>query len=290
MAHEHHHHHAHADVDWSAMAPLLESQAELLTPMYRRIAGWLGERGARPGLIVDAGSGPGAVTCVLAEAFPDARVVAADGSEPLLERARMRAARLGLADRFSTLAGELPGALGELEYPADLLWASRSLHHLGDQRAALAAFADRLASGGVLALLEGGLPPRWLPRDIGIGRPGLEARLDAVETERFTAMRAELPGAVTETEDWGALMTSVGLRAPVTRSFLFELTAPLSDEARTCAVAEFQRRRDKLADGLDATDRATLDRLLDPDDKASLYHRPDVYVLQAHTMHTAVKA
>ncbi|MEV6739523.1 class I SAM-dependent methyltransferase [Streptomyces sp. NPDC051104] len=290
MAHEHHDHHAHADVDWATMAPLLESQAELLTPMYRRIAGWLGERGARPGLIVDAGSGPGAVTCVLAEAFPDARVVAADGSEPLLERARMRAARLGLADRFSTLAGELPGVLNELEYPADLLWASRSLHHLGDQRAALAAFADRLAPGGVLALLEGGLPPRSLPRDIGIGRPGLEARLDAVETERFTTMRAELPGAVTETEDWAALMTSVGLRAPVTRTFLFELPAPLSDEARTCVVAEFQRRRDKLADGLDATDRATLDRLLDPDDKASLYHRPDVHVLEAHTMHTAVKA
>ncbi|MFF4211725.1 class I SAM-dependent methyltransferase [Streptomyces sp. NPDC001796] len=290
MAHEHHHHHAHADVDWAAMAPLLESEAELLTPMYRRIANWLGERGARPGLIVDAGSGPGAVTCVLAEAFPDARVVAADGSEPLLERARMRAARLGLTDRFSTVAGELPGALAELEYPADLLWASRSLHHLGDQRAALAAFADRLAPGGVLALLEGGLPPRSLPRDIGIGRPGLEARLDAVETERFTAMRAELPDAVTETEDWAGLMTSVGLRAPVTRTFLFELPAPLSDEARTCVVAEFRRRRDKLADGLDATDRATLDRLLDPDDKVSLYHRPDVYVLQAHTMHTAVKA
>ncbi|MFF3909869.1 class I SAM-dependent methyltransferase [Streptomyces sp. NPDC001848] len=288
MAHEHHHH--HTDVDWGALAPLLESQAELLAPMYRQIAGRLGERGARPGLIVDAGSGPGAVSCVLAQAFPDARVVAVDGSEPLLERARVRAARLGLADRFSTLTGELPGVLDKLEYPADLIWASRSLHHLGDQRAALAAFADRLAPGGVLALLEGGLPSRSLPRDIGIGRPGLEARLDAVETERFTAMRAELPGVVAETEDWAALMTSVGLRAPMTRTFLFDLPAPLSDEARACVVAEFQRRRDKLADALDATDRATLDRLLDPDDKASLHHRPDVFVLEAHTMHTAVRA
>jgi hypothetical protein len=76
----------------------------------------------------------------------------------------------------------------------------------------------------------------------------------------------------------------------MTRTFLFDLPAPLCDEARACVVAEFQRRRDMLADALDATDRATLDRLLDPDDKASLYHRPDVFVLEAHTMHTAVRA
>jgi hypothetical protein len=48
--------------------------------------------------------------------------------------------------------------------------------------------------------------------------------------------------------------------------------------------------RDSLGDHLDADDRATLDRLLDPDDKASVHHRPDVFVLAAHTVHTAVHA
>ncbi len=51
-------------------------------------------------------------------------------------------------------------------------------------------------------------------------------------------------------------------------------------------IGVFDRRRTMFADELDADDRATLDRLLDPDDKAGLYHRPDVYVLATHTVHT----
>jgi SAM-dependent methyltransferase len=285
-----HHHDDHTDIDWAVMAPLLEAQAELFTPLYERVMAWLAEEVSAPGLVVDTGSGPGVVSCLFAEAFPGARVVAVDGSEPLLERARARAARLGLADRFATIAGELPDALGHLDYPADLLWASNSLHHLGDQRAALAAFAERLAPGGTLALLEGGLPARFLPRDIGIGRPGLQARIDAVETEWFARMRESLPGAVTETEDWPALLTAAGLKHSGTRSFLLDLPAPVTDRARAYVAGSLTRLRDALTDGLDAEDRATLDRLLDPEDEASVHRRRDVFVLKAHTVYTAVRA
>jgi SAM-dependent methyltransferase len=288
--HHGHHGHDHTDIDWGEMAPELEAQAELFTSLYERAMTWLADKQTEPGLIVDAGSGPGVVACLLAEAFPGARVVAVDSSEPLLERARARADRLGVGDRFGTLAGELPDVLGELDYPADLLWASRSLHHLGDQRAALAAFAARLAPGGTLAIMEGGLPARFLPRDIGIGRPGLQARLDAVEEEWFAEMRANLPGAVTEAEDWSALMTAAGLRPTGTRTFLLDLPAPAKDRARAYVAARLTRLRDGLGDHLDADDRATLDRLLDPDDKASVHHRPDVFVLAAHTVHTAAHA
>ncbi|MGI5515887.1 class I SAM-dependent methyltransferase [Streptomyces sp. CA-106131] len=285
-----HHHDDHTDIDWAVMAPLLEAQAELFTPLYERVMAWLAEEVSAPGLVVDTGSGPGVVSCLFAEAFPGARVVAVDGSEPLLERARARVARLGLADRFATIAGELPHALGHLDYPADLLWASNSLHHLGDQRAALAAFAERLAPGGTLALLEGGLPARFLPRDIGIGRPGLQARIDAVETEWFAQMRESLPGAVTETEDWPALLTAAGLKHSGTRSFLLDLPAPVTDRARAYVAGSLTRLRDALTDGLDAEDRATLDRLLDPEDEASVHRRRDVFVLKAHTVYTAVRA
>lgn len=295
MAHEHEHKHGHGhghdhtDIDWNEMAPLLESQAELFTPLYERALAWLGHKQTEPGLIVDVGSGPGVVSCLFADAFPGARVVAVDGTEPLLERAGDRAERRGVADRFGTLAGELPGVLDELDYPADLMWASRSLHHLGDQRAALAAFAERLATGGTLALLEGGLPARFLPREIGIGRPGLQARLDALEEEWFAAMRADLPGSVAETEDWPALMATAGLRQTGTRSFLLDLPAPTTDRARAYAAAVLGRMRDGFGDRLDATDRATLDRLLDPADAASVHRRPDVFLLAAHTVYTAVK-
>ncbi|NUQ97184.1 MAG: class I SAM-dependent methyltransferase [Streptomyces sp.] len=285
-----HGHHDHTDIDWAEMAPMLESQAELFTSLYERAMTWLTDKQTEPGLIVDAGSGPGVVACLLAEAFPGARVVAVDGSAPLLERARARADRLGVGDRFGTLTGELPGVLDELDYPADLLWASRSLHHIGDQRAALAAFAARLAPGGTLALMEGGLPARFLPRDIGIGRPGLQARLDVLEEERFAEMRSSLPGAVAETEDWPALMAAAGLRPTGTRTFLLDLPVPAKDRARAYVAASLSRLRDSLGDHLDATDRATLDQLLDPDDKASVHHRPDVFVLAAHTVHTAAHA
>ncbi|MFE4580709.1 class I SAM-dependent methyltransferase [Streptomyces chartreusis] len=301
MAHEEHphhrhehpghgHHHDHTDVDWAEMGPMLETQAELFLPLYEHAMAWLGKRQTEPGLIVDVGSGPGVVSCLLADTFPGARIVAVDGSEPLLERARARAERLGVADRFGTLAGELPDVLGELDYPADLLWAGRSLHHLGDQRAALAAFGDRLASGGTLALQEGGLPTRFLPRDIGFGRPGLQARLDVLETEWFARMRADLPGSVAETEDWPALITAAGLRPTGTRTFLLDLPAPTTDRARAYAADVLTRTRDGVGDRLDAEDRATLDRLLDPDDKASVHHRPDLFVLAAQTVYTAVRA
>ncbi|WP_318215239.1 class I SAM-dependent methyltransferase [Streptomyces sp. SCL15-6] len=284
----HHHDHDH-DIDWAAMAPLLEAQAELFTPLYRRAMAWLAREVTEPGLIADVGSGPGVVSCLFADAFPGARVVAVDGAGPLLERARDRAARLGVADRFGTLTGELPGVLGELDYPADLLWASQSLHHLGDQRAALAALAGHLAPGGTLAILEGGLPARFLPRDIGIGRPGLGARLHAAEEDAFAEMRASLPGSVAEAEDWPALLTAAGLKHTGTRSFLLDLPAPVSDEARAYVAASLSRVRERFGEGLDAEDRATLDRLLDPEDAASVHRRPDVFVLLAHTVYTAVR-
>lgn len=287
---EHHgHFHGSTDIDWGAMAPLLESQAELFAPLYEQVMAWLAKEAAEPGLIVDAGSGPGVVSCMFAEAFPGARVVAVDGSEPLLERARARATRLGLGDRFATIAGELPDVLDELDYPADLLWAGNSLHHMGDQRAALTAFAERLAPGGTLALLEGGLPARFLPRDIGIGRPGLQARLDALQEEWFARMRAELPGSVAETEDWPALLAAAGLKPTRTRSFLLDLPAPVSDRARAHVAATLGRVRESLGDAVDEDDRATLDRLLDPEDEASVHRRKDVFVLKAHTVYTAVR-
>jgi SAM-dependent methyltransferase len=298
MAHDHHtrpgrdagHGHAHGDdIDWAAMAATLEAEAEVFAPAYARALAWLGKEVTEPGLVVDAGSGPGVISCLMAETFPGARVVAADGSEPLLERARDRAARQGVADRFDTLAGELPDSLVELDYPADLLWASRSLHHLGDQRAALAAFGARLAPGGTLAILEGGLPSRYLPRDIGFGRPGLQARLDAAQEERFARMRAELPGAVAETEDWPALLTAAGLKHTGTRSFLCDIPAPVPDRARAFVVTALTRFRDVLTDTLDADDITTLDRLLDPTDPGSVHRRPDVFVLAAHTVHRAVR-
>ncbi|GHJ94617.1 SAM-dependent methyltransferase [Streptomyces sp. NE5-10] len=297
-AHDHgpghaHHGHTHGDgteLDWGRLAPLLENQAEVAGTAYREAAAWLGTLVPAAGVrrLLDVGSGPGVITTVLAEAFPYAEAVAVDGTPELLERARARAEAQGLAARVSTLRAELPeetGSLGE----ADLLWAGNSLHHIGDQGAALADFAGLLRPGGLIALVEGGLAPRHLPRDIGMGRPGLEARLDAEHAHWFARMRAELPGAVSEPDDWRALFTAAGLTPAGTRTFLVDVPAPVPQVVRELAVSHFGRLREGLGEHLDAEDRTTLDRLLDPADPHSLHHRTDLFHLTAHTVHTARK-
>ncbi|WP_282693427.1 class I SAM-dependent methyltransferase [Streptomyces sp. CC208A] len=289
----HDHGHAHGDgtePDWARLAPLLERQAEVAGAAYREAAAWIGTLVPVIGVrrLLDVGSGPGVVTALLAEAFPYAEAVAVDGSPELLERARARAEAQGLGGRVSTLRAELPGetaSLGE----TDLLWAGNSLHHIGDQRAALAEFAKLLRPGGLVALVEGGLTPRHLPRDIGIGRPGLEARFDAEHAESFARMRSELPGATREPDDWRAMFRSAGLTPAGTRTFLVDVPAPVPPVVRELAVAHFGRLRENFGDRLGAEDRATLDRLLDPADEQSLHHRADLFHLTAHTVHTARK-
>ncbi|MFE6228386.1 class I SAM-dependent methyltransferase [Streptomyces sp. NPDC057854] len=293
-AHAHAHGaHAHGDgeaLDWGRLAPLLERQAEVAGPAYREAAAWLGTLVPASGVrrLLDIGSGPGVITALLAEAFPYAEAVAVDGTPELLERARARAEDHGLGGRVATLRAELPeetGALGE----ADLVWAGNSLHHLGDQRAAIADFAKLLRPGGLIALVEGGLPLRHLPRDIGIGRPGLEARLDAEHADWFARMRAELPGAVREPDDWRALFTAAGLTPAGTRTFLVDVPAPVPQVVRELAVRHFERLREGMGEHLGAEDRAVLDRLLDPADEQSLHRRTDLFHLTAHTVHTARK-
>ncbi|MFE0170987.1 class I SAM-dependent methyltransferase [Streptomyces sp. NPDC059002] len=287
--HSHGHGHGHGDVDWAAMGTYLERYAKIAAPMYREAAAWVRQWTPKPGVVADVGSGPGGVAFLLAEAFPGAQVIAADPEEPLLERARDRAEREGVADRFSTVRVELPDSIGQLP-PADLLWLGKSLHHVGDQGAALAALAERLAPGGALALLEGGLSARSLPRDIGFGTPGLQARMEAYDEEWFAGMRASLPGAKRETEDWPALLGAAGLRHVASRSFLLDLPAPLSADARAHLVDELTRRREMRAESLAADDDlATIDRLIDPADPAGLMRRPDVFLLAVQTVHVAVK-
>ncbi|NEB74604.1 class I SAM-dependent methyltransferase, partial [Streptomyces sp. SID14478] len=88
MAHGHHHGHGDHDrthLDWAGMIPDMERNAEVYAPLYAGAMEWLDA--SRPGgtaLIVDVGSGPGAVSRQLAGAFPGARVVAADPEEALL--------------------------------------------------------------------------------------------------------------------------------------------------------------------------------------------------------------
>ncbi|MEU5160017.1 class I SAM-dependent methyltransferase [Streptomyces sp. NPDC020875] len=283
-----HHHHDSTDIDWNVMAPLLEQGAELNGPLYREAAGWLAGQIPAGAVrrVLDVGSGPGVLTALLAEVFPYAEVVAVDATPELLDRAAERAVRSGYADRFRAVHAELPGDLAALG-TADVVWAGDSLHHMGDQRAAVAGLAGLLRTGGLLAVVEGGLTARHLPRDIGIGRPGLEARLEGAHSLWFAEMRDALPGAKDEPEDWREMLAGAGLTGGGTKSFLLDLPAPLPEAAREHVALALSRRRESAERWLDADDLKVIDRLLDPDDPQGLANRPDVFLLAARTVHTA---
>lgn len=281
------------------MATHLENNGELQLPILRRTAARLGEllgpaKAVRR--ILDIGSGPGVMTCVFAETFTDAETVAVDGTLGLLERTLARAERLGLGGRVAVRHAELPeGLVGGDEHgegglgTADLVWSSKAVHHLGDQQEALNALAGVLRPGGLLAVAEGGLPMRYLPRDIGIGTPGLQARLDAAQERWFATMRAELPGSTSAVEDWPAMLGRAGLTDVGSFTFLLDLPAPLGETARAFLHAHLTRLRDSMSESLDDDDCTTLDVLLDPEAPEGILRRPDAFLLSATTVCTGVR-
>lgn len=287
--HQHGHGHGHFhddDLDWKELAPQLERGAEVTSSWTDQAIAWLRERPAAVRRILDIGSGPGVTTCQLAQGFPYADVLAVDGEPALLARVTDRATRLGLAPRVRTHEADLATDLTSAG-KADIIWTSHVLHHLGDQRAAVARLAALLEPGGVLAIAEGGLPNRFLPRELGFGRPALESRLDAVQEAWFTEMRESLPDTVAEPDDWPAMLTAAGLHSPATRTFLAEVPAPVDAKAREYIIRAFTRTHDLLSDHLDETDRESLAHLLDPNAEDGLHHRQDIHVLTARTLHTA---
>ncbi|MET9643766.1 class I SAM-dependent methyltransferase [Streptomyces syringium] len=273
------------DFDWAAMADLLELEGETHSPYVRQALEELGD--LAPRRILDIGSGPGVAACRMAARFPRAEVTAVDGSPELLARARERAERLGVELR--TQVAEFPAGLADVG-TADLVWSGQVVHHVGDQQGALDRLAGLLEPGGVLAVVEGGLPARQLPRDLGFGRPGLQSRLDVKMAERFNRMRDELPGSVAVVEDWPGMLRAAGLTAVRSRTFLVDHPAPLADGPRKSVRSMLERQRTMFDELLDAEDLATLDRLLDPADPAGVDRRADLFLLTAKTVHFGVRA
>ena len=176
--------------------------------------------------------------------------------------------------------------------PADLVWASASVHHAGDQQRAVDALAALLGPGGRLALAEGGLPTRCLPWGFGVGRPGLEERLDGAQGRWFAQMRERLPGSVRMPYGWTSALRRAGLAGVSTRSWLLEAPTPLSTSDRAHLVGELAFRIDRLrpTDLVERDDLLAWDRLLDEGDPAWLGARDDLYRLAARSVHIGVRA
>ena len=237
--------------------------------------------------VVDVGCGAGGAACAFARRPEVAGVVAVDRDPRLIEVARRRAEAEGVAARVRWAGGEV----GRLPLPAgsvDLVWASGVVHHVADQQAAVGELAALLRPGGTLALVEGGLPLRCLPHEVGVGRPGLEARLDEARARWFEDLRTELAGPPLP-YGWPTALAQAGLGDVRTRSYIAEATSPLDPVGRRIARQHLESARDELGDRLDADDRATVRRLLDPTDPASVDRRDDLTVTAVRTAHAATR-
>jgi len=120
-----------------------------------------------------------------------------------------------------------------------------------------------------------------------MGRPGIQARLDAAVEDRFTAMRTALPGTTSTVEDWPAMLSRAGLVPTGTRTFLTDHPAPLALLAREHLHNHLTRLRHQLTSHLDEEDLTTLDHLLNGDASTGILWRPDAFYLTATTIHTA---
>lgn len=264
-----HHGHATADAGTIAMAELLDLDAEVLSAYLSELTAWLAELADRePAHIADLGSGTGTGAIALAQRFTQARVTAVDISPQMLHRLSKQASALGLGDRVHTVEANLDEDWPTLD-ACDMVWAASSLHHMANPDRILAGAFDALRPAGLLAVTEMDFFPRFLP-DIGVGRPGLEARLHA-------ALNTD-PAA-----EWTDHLLRAGFTLEARRVFTIDLRAPLPEAAARYAQSCLRILRSHLDGKLPAQDLAILDALIAGEGRDSILHRHGLTVRTTRT-------
>ena len=232
----------------SPLAEILDLDADVLHDHHRELITWVGSLAPERPRIVDLGAGTGTGSLALARHLPDAEVVAVDVDEPMLEHLRHRAHALGVADRIQTVQADLDLPWPELG-PADLVWASASLHHLADPAQALAQAFGTLRPGGVFAVTELDSFPRFLSDPDGAA---LEERCHAALAVR------RLEAGLHMTEDWGAHLAGAGFTVEAHKHFDIELRPPLPAATGRYAQISLERMQHGLTDRINAEDLAAL--------------------------------
>ena len=282
-SHEEHGHGEHTHGGYNANS--LQRSDAFYGPTYEQIIDWLD---VQPGSkVLDAGSGTGIFTELLASAVGDSgSVTALDVSEELLESVRQRMEGSSLAGRVAFQLGDITDVpLGDTEF--DLVWTSRTIHHLPDQVAGLRELWRVLKPRHRLALREGGLPSRFLPVDPGVGRPGLEDRLQAHYQEWFAAHVRSGEGSVAHPYGWTQTLRDAGFSNVTAKSFLVEQLPPFNDDQTAYMRGQLARwvESDERRSLLSHDDAEAVDQLVDPESEHYAFRRMDLHYLEAVTVY-----
>ncbi len=270
MTQHHHHHRQHGGPEphgEAGMADLLDLDAEVLGTYLDEATEWVGQHARSvPGTVVDVGAGTGSGTLALAQRFGAADLVAIDASTFMVERLQAMALENGLADRLRAVQADLDVAWPDVG-AVDIAWAASSLHHVVDPDRVLRDLQKALNAGGLLVVLELESLPRFLPDNIGLGRPGLEARChEALAQANWNSH-----------PDWGPQLAQAGYELVEQRTFTAQ-ASPTAPRAGDYAHAYLCRIRSALGDELAADDLEVLDRLLSDDGPDALRRRCDLTV------------
>lgn len=227
--------------------------------------------------VVDLGAGNGTGALGLATRLADAEVVAVDLSEPSLERVAAKARAVGVGGRVRTVVADLDDGWPDLA-PIDLTWASMSLHHLADPVRSLTELRGITSARGLLAVSEFVEPVRFLPDDLGVGRPGFETRalevLGSVHAEALPHIGAS----------WAALLVEAGWTVLDEHDVVIDDRSPDHPLAGAYARAWFARLAHGLDGRLDVEDERTLAALLDDSGPHGLLRRTDLHLRGIRTL------
>ncbi|EMD22214.1 class I SAM-dependent methyltransferase [Amycolatopsis azurea] len=281
--------HTHDDIDWADRLRSLRMAEALDAAPMREAARRLLEGMPDGPTILDVGCGAGGMSVLFAEelASAGAKIVLVDATEHLLAEAhQVVAAAAGANAAVETIHADVAddGLPAKLP-PADLVWASRVVHHLPDQQAAIDTLARLARPGGLVAISEGGLDFNCLPWDLGIGRPGLEERLLAARGEWFAEMRTGISGSVSMPYGWNIALQRAGLTDVDSFGVLIHHPAPGPDLLREFVIERVTWLTEVAGDLLSSEDRETAAALLDPASPAFLGARQDLFLQGAKTIH-----
>jgi SAM-dependent methyltransferase len=273
------HDHAQDDGADAALAELLDLDGQVLGGYWSDALSWVqrAATGTAAGRILDLGAGSGVGTIALAQRFDGAEVVAVDVSPEMLRLILAKALDLGLAHRVRTVQADL-----DVGWPAigsiDITWASMALHHLADPDRVLGEVFAATRPGGLIAVAELTEPLRFLPEDVGLGRPGLETRcLDILRTEQAHSMPAL-------GSEWSPRLAAAGFTVLNERTISIQLDAPHLPGTARYAELWLRRMRSGLEHQLAHDDLETLAILTDGDRPESVQQREDLQVRGTRTL------
>ena len=198
----------------------------------------------------------------------------------MLSRVRDKAVDLGLAPKVRTVHADLDEPWPALE-PLDVTWASLSLHHLADPDRVLRDVFTATRPGGLIAVAEMNEPIRFLPDDIGVGQPGLEARCLAALTQLHAHALPELGS------HWAPRLAAAGFTVVSEQTLTIAVDPPYPPGTARYAQLWLQRMRTRLADQLAPADLTALDTLLDGVGSETILDRTDLRIRGSRTLTVA---